>query len=462
MRKCKLITFVVLCIILLSTVVQASAIGIVNSNNTKYVLNSNFKFTKKIVNYNEETQEIEIELCIKNIKENKKDIEDIEIAIVLDNSGSMSERENSTTKKETTYNAAYKFIGLLYDNIKKLEVGVTQYSNNSSVITRLTDSKELALNALNVYKATQCSGGTNTHTALEMAKAQFDGNCKNRVVVLVTDGYPNSPNETKQQLEKLEAEGIYTLSLIVSKADNIQSIQEIFGTEEAPTAGGVYYISNSVEIDKMFNEYMYNQILNYMEHPITDVKIEDVFPEELLKYFDIEYMNIPKDTTVSEIGDNNSFTWSIDEVEAGETITFRYKVKIKKGVNINEVISKELKTNEKVIINYEDEKGKKKEEIFNDNPVIKVEPEIINVITNIDEDDINDTDKYVIVDITPKDDDKPNNTPTKVVSKPNSSKPMLPQTGIEDLPITILIGSILVSIGFGIRWIVIERIAKGK
>lgn len=454
MKKCKLLIFVVSFIILVSTSVQASAIGIVNSNSTSYVLNSDMKFTKKIVNYNEETQEIEIELCIENMKENKKDIEDIEIAIVLDNSSSMSESEGNSIRKNITYDAAYKFVGLLYDNIKKLEIGITQYSNNSNVITKLTDSKEVALNALNFYKNTVCDGGTNTHTALETAKVLFDSDCKNKVVVLVTDGYPNFPNETKQQLEKLEAEGIYVLSLIVSKQENIATIQQVFGTEEMPTAGGVYYISDGKEIDKMFNEYMYNQILNYMEHPITNVKIEDVFPEELLKYFDIEYMNIPKDTTVSEIGENNSFTWSIDEVNGGEKVTFKYKVKIKKGVNFNEIIGKELKTNEKVVINYNDEKGKKKEETLNDNPVIEVKPEIINVISNTNDEDINDKDKYVIVDMTPKDGNKPINNVT------DNSKPRLPQTGISDNAGIVIGICIVISICLGVKWILLERKMK--
>ena len=138
-RKSKIIIFIVLCIILLTPIVQASTIGVVNSNSNNYVLNSDMKFSKKIVNYDEENQEIEIELSLRNIKKNKKDIENIEVAIVLDNSDSMSEKENNETKKYTTYCATNKFIELIYDNIKKLKVEITQYSNSSQIISSLTD-----------------------------------------------------------------------------------------------------------------------------------------------------------------------------------------------------------------------------------------------------------------------------------------------------------------------------------
>ncbi len=460
MRKSKLVIFIVLFIMLVTPVVQASTIGVVNSNSNNYVLNSDMKFTKKIVNYDEENQEIEIELCLRNLKKNEKDIEDIEVEIVLDNSGSMAEKENNEAKKDTTYSATNKFIELVYNNIKKLKVGITQYSNSSQVISKLTDSKETSLNLLQIYKNTACSGGTNTHTALEMAKSQFSSGCKNKVIVLLTDGYPNSPTDTKKELEKLEAEGIYVLSIIVTKQDGIKQIQDIFGTEEKPTAGDVSYIENSNEIYTMFNEYIYNQILNYMEHPITNVRIEDVFPEELLKYFDVEYTGLPDKGTVTDIGDNNSFVWSIDNVTGDEVITFKYKIKIKKGVNIDEIKNFDIKTNEKVIINYKDEEGEDRDEIFDNNPVIKVKDEK----EKDPADDLPDkykTPEYIIVNITDEETPKPSPKPTSTTTK-NTSKQTLPQTGIEDLPIVILVGSILVSIGFGIRWVVIERTAKGK
>ena len=469
MKKCKLITFMVLCIMLLSTGVQASTLSVVNSNSENYILNDDMKFTKKIINYNKETQEAEIELCIKNVKKNKKNVEDIEVVIVLDNSDSMTTIENSKTRKNITYDAAYKFIGLLYDNIKKLSVGVDQYATSTAVVSGLTDSKEEAIRGLQRYKDNKCTGSTNTHIALKTAESQFTMGCKNRVVVLVTDGYPNNANETKEQLKKLENDGIYVLSMIVSKQGGASSIKNIFGTEEKPTAGNVYYIENGNEIERIFNEYMYNQILNYMEHPITNVKIEDVFPEELLEYFDIEYVNEPDKGKVSNLEENSSFVWSIDKITGEEVLVFKYKIKIKKDVDITEIMGIELKTNEKVIIDYEDEDGNKKHEELDKNPVVKLE-ETKTVIDEKDNDTDNDGTKnadknksdekeYVIVDVTPKDEDISNKQQIKVVNNNDNStkKERLPQTGDNDNLIYVIGVLIALTVGFGIKWNLISK-----
>lgn len=459
MKKCKLIIVAVLCTILLNTVVYANEIGIVNSNSENEILNDDMKFTKKIVDYNKETQEIEIELCIQNIKKNQKDEEDIEIAIVLDNSGSMSLVESNSSRKQTTYNAAYKFVNLIYDNIKKLKLEVAQFSDNTSILTQLTDKKEEVLNALTRYNKMRYGGNTNTHIALQNIEKTFTTDCKNKVVVLLTDGYPNYPEQTKAQLKKLEEDGIYILSLIVSNESNLTQIEEVFGTVEKPTAGNVYYIENSKEIEKVFNEYIYEQILTYMEHPIKNVKIEDVFPEELLKYFDIEYINNPDKGMVTDIDDNNSFIWSVDEIKGEEVVKFRYKVKIKKDVDTSKLIGKELKTNEKVIINYEDEDENKKEEILDKNPIIRVKEEI-SCITEEDEITVDvekettiptqEEKEFVIVDMTPKEEPKVNNETKKTTTKTDNTK-RLPQTGKNDFIIFAICASIMLVIILGIK-----------
>lgn len=465
MKKCKLIIVAVLCTILLNTVVYANEIGIVNSNSENEILNDDMKFTKKIVDYNKETKEIEIELCIQNIKKNQKDEEDIEIAIVLDNSASMSVVENNNTRKQSTYSAAYKFVDLIYNNIKKLKLEVAQFADNTSILTPLTDKKEEVLNALTRYNQMRYGGNTNTHIALQNIEKTFTADCKNKVVVLLTDGYPNYPTVTKEQLQKLEEKGIYILSLIVSNESNVTQIEEVFGTVENPTAGSVYYIENSKEIEKIFNEYIYKQILTYMEHPIRNVKIEDVFPEELLKYFDIEYINQSINGTVTNIGENNSFIWSIDEIKGEEVLKFNYKVKIKENIDVSTIIGTELKTNEKVIINYEDEDGNQKEEILDKNPIIRVKEEISciteedEIIVDVEKETtipVQEEKEFVIVDMTPKEEPKVNNETKKTTTKPDNVK-RLPQTGKSDYIIFAIVASATLISIFGIRTLLITK-----
>lgn len=457
MKKIRILFVFVLCILMLNLNTYASVIQTVNSNSSNSIINSDIKFTKKIVNYNTETKEIEIELSIKNMNKNKKDKEDIEVITVLDNSSSMAEMQNGETRKATTYKAAARFVDLIYDNITKLKLAVMQFSSTSNMLMNLTSSKQEAINGVTAYYHTGIAGSTATDAALNTAKTSFSANCKNKVVILVTDGFPNSPNETKAALEDLSKNGIFVLSLIVGQEDN-SDIQNVFGTEQNPTAGKVYYINTNSEIDKIFNKFMYQEIINYMEHPITNIRIEDVFPKTILKYFDIEYENI-KNGTVTDLGNSDSFTWNIDKLTGEETVTFKYKIKVKDNVNITEILDTELKTNEKVVVKYDDKDGKEHKKILDENPSIVVKKDKDDDgkdnITNISGGSNGKTDEekeFVIVDFTPE--EIKNIKPiTKPTTKPSAYAERLPQTGLPSTTIIfILIGiSAIIMLFFGIK-----------
>lgn len=457
MKKIRILFVFVLCIFMININTYASVIQTVNSNSNSSIVNNDIKFTKKIVNYNEETKEIEIELSIKNMNKNKKDKEDIEVITVLDNSSSMSGIENGETRKTTTYNATKKFVNLIYENISKLKLGVMQFSNNAGFLVNLTSSKQEALTGVEDYYNLLLGSSTNTNIALNTAKTSFSANCKNKVVILVTDGFPNSPDETKVALEDLSKNGIFVLSLIVGQEDN-PNIQKVFGTEQNPTAGKVYYINTNSEIDKIFNKFMYQEIINYMEHPITNIRIEDVFPKTILEYFDIEYENI-KNGTVTDLGNSDSFTWNIDKLTGEETVTFKYKIKVKDNVNITEILDTELKTNEKVVVKYDDKDGKEHKKILDENPSIVVKKDKNDDgkdnITNISGGSNGKTDEekeFVIVDFTPE--EIKNTKPiTKPTTKPSAYAERLPQTGLPSTTIIfILIGiSAIIMLFFGIK-----------
>ncbi len=480
LKKFKSLLIIILFIITLNGFSYASTINVLNTNVNNKIINEDIKFTKKIVSYDKENQEIEIELKIENIKKNVKDKEDIEIAVVLDNSSSMQESQQNQIKKDTTYQSANRFINLVYANIYKLKLGVIQFSDNSQVLTELTNSKQTAFSALDIYNNDNRGGNTKIAEALDSAEKLFSQNCKNKILILVTDGYPSDPSNTIQKLESLKTENISVLSLIIGS--DSQQIKSIFGTEQNPRAGKVYYISNASEIDKMFNEFMYNQIIDYMQHPIKDIRIEDVFPKEILEYFDIEYGNIPGGSNVSDIGDGDSFTWHIDELTGEEYLVFSYKIKLKKNVDVNQVVGEMLKTNERVVIKYKDENGNEKEEVFDKNPSILVEDEGQNPPPNIQlgvyqsndflnsgnmqssnesnnyiENEYNiqseGNQQFVIVDFTPKDTETTETQEIKPAVQKENITPVneekLPQTGTTETITIAIIVSILIAIRLG-------------
>lgn len=335
------------------------------------------------------------------------------------------------------------------------------FSEKAGFLKNLTSSKQEALNGVDAYYNLELGEDTYTNVALNTVKSQFSSNCKNKVVILVTDGIPKFPNETRIALEDLSKNGIFVLTLIIGQANNT-SVQNIFGTEEHPTAGEVYYINNNSEIDDIFNKFMYQEILNYMEHPITNIRIEDIFPKTILEYFDIEYENI-KNGTVTDIGDSNSFTWNIDELTGEETATFKYKIKVKDNVDITEILETELETNDGVIIKYNDSDKEEKQKILSENPSIVVKKEkneeekdnIIN-ISGGSNDKSEEKKEFVIVDFTPKEIKDQTQNPNqikKTTTKPLAYTEKLPQTG---LPSTIVIVTLILifsisTIFFGVK-----------
>ncbi len=486
MKKSKIMFIIVLFIVFLNSIVNASELKVVNTNSDYSIKNDNIKFTKKIVDYDKEQQEVEIELCIENTKKTEEKKENAEIIILLDNSSSMKNVENSTTRKNTTYKATNKLINSIYNNIDAVKVGIIQYSVSNQILTELTNSKESALNALEKYKNAPYGKSTGTDKALELAKSKFSNDCKNKIVLLITDGYPGNGDATKSALKELDNANISVLSLIVCNKNNIKSIQEVFGTEQKPTAGKVYYIATDSEIDKILNELMYTQIINYIEYPVKNIQIKDIFPKDILEYFDIEYVGTPSKGNVSNMN-IDSFIWNINELKEKEKAIFNYKIKIKNNVNISKIIGKEIETNLGVIVKYQDKTSTEVEEIVKKNPVIKIEEDIYisSIVEEVDKDKIS-TEKVVentadknkvtteevientvdenkitedvkendveqkefrVVDLTPKEEKQ--TVPQTKVSNKTKYDEKLPQTG--DTLTTFIVISIIITILFAIK-----------
>ncbi len=452
MKKCKVLSLIVLGILLLNSITYASVLEVVDSNSKNNIKNEDIKFTKKIINYDAEMKEAEIELYIENLNKIEEDKQDVEIMLILDNSYSMSTVENNNTRKSTTYNATKKFVDMLYSKISNLKVGVIQYSDGVQFLSELTESKTTVDSALEKYKNNNYGKSTGTDKALKSVQSKFSKDCKNKIVVLLTDGYPGKPDETKKELKVIGNSDISIFSLIVCKKNNVKSIQNVFGTEQAPTAGKVYYIENDNEIDRVFSEFTYNEIIKYLDHRITDISIEDIFPEDILEYYDIEYSGVPSMGKVDDLQNNGKFIWKIDQLIGQENAVFKYKIKIKDNVDISKIIGIEMETNETVNIKYKNETGKEIQKILDKQPIIKIEDDVhisgivedddtvdknkIPVEKNENEVSIDDTEEkqeFVIVDVTPQEDNKVQEVPKKNIQQTQTNKTTpgerLPQTG---------------------------------
>ena len=196
--------------------------------------------------------------------------------------------------------------------------------------------------------------------------------------------------------------------------------EEIFGTTAEPTVGKFYYIPDS-KIEETICTTILNNFEDTSSNTLTDLKIYDYFPQEIVDNFDFSYVTEPTKGTISPTIDlqNNLITWTIDKLEPKETATVSYKLKVKDNID-SKILNVILNTNEKVEI----------------------------TANEIKTDDGTNT---LVSKVTPK---------VRLTQDTTIANTTIPQTG-ETNTLYIFIGIILVAvIALGIRFYIINRDVK--
>ena len=128
--------------------------------------------------------------------------------------------------------------------------------------------------------------------------------------------------------------------------------EEIFGTSSNPTVGNFYYI-NYDSLDTIVNTDIYNNITEIKDNSLRNLVITDYFPQEIIDNFNFEYVASPNIGEVSQEVDttNNSITWNIELLNAGEVATLSYKLTLKDDYD-KAIVDQILPTNSNVDISY--------------------------------------------------------------------------------------------------------------
>lgn len=353
---------------------------IVENNICKINIKESAIFEKKISKYDLEKKELTMQLQISNIA--KAPLADpTEIFLVIDTSDSMK-REVSTgvTRMQAITDAASKLSTELLKN-KNVKIGIVTFSTSDNfgtiadakLKTTLTSSSSDISSIISAITY-DGNGQTNIDAGITLASQNFSSTCENKYILLLTDGVPNysigkstfeysgtTATNTKAKLEKItKTDKINLISVMTGVESNVENpetgktykelAEEIFGTFEKPNYGKFYYIPDS-EIEKTISEDILKDITTKNNGILTDIKIYDYFPQEIVDNFDFEYVSSPNLGTVSASIDlqNNCIVWSIDELSYGQVATLSYKLTVKENVN-SDIINVILKTNEKVDI----------------------------------------------------------------------------------------------------------------
>ncbi len=351
-------------------------------------IGENSKFEKKLISKDLNNKEVTLQLQVTN--EESSTLPTGELMLVLDNSESMThEVEGTTTRYDLIIESATTLINSLLENNTNLKIGVVSFSSNTdtskegtiedaSLVSDLSSDSTAINSAISNIQFT--GARTDLDAGLSLASQYFTSEDNNKYIIVLTDGVPNISldfddyfsdtviSTTKSRLQSLKSAG-YDIITMLTGIDTPEStpgltdktyseiIEEIFGTETAPTAGKFYYIQDN-EIEQTITQDIYNDLIP-VGHTLTDITITDYFPQEIIDNFEFAYISEANIGNISAQVDpeTNSITWTIPELEVGQTATVQYKLKLKKDFDSN-IVNKILDTNEKVDITYTNFDGK--------------------------------------------------------------------------------------------------------
>ena len=367
------------------------------ASETKYLENDQGYVSKTIVNSNKDTGEVTIELKLSNTAKQEEKSTDTEVFLVVDNSGSMGYTTSTgEIRREIITKSMKNLVNNIYDNSSKVKVGLVRFANTGSLLTgstalmcKLTDNKQTMLNAISEYEnldtsikidgveMAHCESGTNIEAGLKRANDNFTKECKNKILVLLTDGIPNASinylsssyvySATKTRLKSIGDSGVSVISLmtgVTSKDEDVVSsdptkiVEQIFGTTTNPTTG-IFYNIKDANLESVVTKDIYADVMEKVQNAINTTKVVDYFPQDIAENFEFSYVENPNIGTASEGIDEETktITWDIGTLKGDEVATLKYKLKIKDMKN-TKLLNKTITTNEKVVLTYKDIQSK--------------------------------------------------------------------------------------------------------
>ena len=348
-------------------------------------LSDNSKFEKKLISKNLQNKEVTLQLQVTNEEKSNKPTG--EIMLVLDNSESMKlETSTGSVRKDLVFESAKTLVSNLLKDNENLKIGVVSFSTNTDVskegttedaqvVSKLSNDSNALLNSISSIEAT--GPRTDLEAGLEVASGEFTKTDNSKYMIVLTDGVPNVAlnydkvyysddviAKTKAKLEALKTANVNVITMLTgintpegtptgaSKTYN-QIITEIFGTQENPTVGTFYYVTDD-KVESTIKTDIYNSLVPE-EKTLKDIKIVDYFPKEIIDNFDFSYVSKANIGEISATVDktNNSITWNIPSLAIGQTATVQYKLKLKENFD-STIVNKILNTNEKVDTTYTD------------------------------------------------------------------------------------------------------------
>ena len=335
-----------------------------------------------------------------------------EVVFLIDNSLSMrtgTEYVNNApvSRLGLVLNAAKNLTNKLFTLNSDIKVGIASFSSVASPVTYgsdadarkvldLSNNKDTVLQKIDTVSQNTDGSLTNFEAGAKVASTMFSNDTtKTKYLIVLSDAIPTlsigrepmiSPATTQATINKfaeLQNSGINIVA-VLSESDWYdidgdpvmpspstynppisypEISEEVFGDTSNPRFGAVYYAMGSNITDSIVNK-IYEKlhstktitVEDVETYSLTDVVIKDYFPQNIVDNFNFEKLSEPQIGTVSDDIDktDRSITWNIPKLEPKQSSSFTYRLSLKDKFN-SEIIDLELPTNEKVVINYNED-----------------------------------------------------------------------------------------------------------
>lgn len=386
-----------------------ATLKLVEDNVCKINLDNKATLEKKVIKFDEKNKAVTIGLTVTNTMQNEKTEKPAEIFLVIDNSSSMIKNKiGNVTRKAKIIESANTLVDKLFKANSKAKVGIVSFSsldslkgetegtiNDAKLELKLNSSKSDVKAAISSIASKACGPRTNIEAALEVASNNYSSTSNtSRYIVLLTDGVPDNAlngefgtyigqvgSRTKAKLKAVEKSGIKIFATMVglnSQRVETQSnktykalAEEVFGTVENPTTSKYYYVTDA-EVENTIINTIYSDLVEVKENTLTDIVIKDYFPKEIIDNFNFAHVTKPNigDVSAKVNTKDNSITWKIKSLKAGETAKLSYKLTLKDNFD-KAIINKVLPTNKKLDFSAND-KGKTISKNSDVSPKVKV------------------------------------------------------------------------------------------
>lgn len=410
-----LLVFLILALLINTTYAATNEVTLekVKDNVCEIELDRDGKLIKKLISVDNENKEATLQVDVTNLRNEEEEVKPSEIYLVIDNSKSMSDNKlaDGITRKEAVFTAAKILAGKILEAQSTTKIGVVSFSTNSDTSKEGTiEDANLVINpSSNISDITtaidsiETTGArTNIDAGLQVAKSNFSQDANlNKYLILLTDGVPNTAvggpvmtysgqvtTKTKATLKSIVDNNINIITVMTGVDSSYQPdadgntspdaagktykdlAEETFGTQESPLFGKFYYVTDENVQNTITND-VYSNVMVVRKNEIKNITVIDYFPDNIIANYDFEIVEKANigEVTATVNPENNSITWTIETLKAGETASFKYKLKLRENFDKN-IINVETPTNKKVDVSFTNTDEEEKTETSDVSPSI--------------------------------------------------------------------------------------------